>query len=197
MPGTRRRVRTVRFTRCLHGCYTYENTSRTSYQKTTGHAELNSSHEMSISVSTRKRGTSCSRMILVYRSPEVGVVVLPQRSGLIVVFGRSIRKPQIKIHIDSVAAGGDTYFPPTGHTVLLWVYYVLPAVRRVWLFATVVMYIERSEREAKGPHGSFTCSQAALVQHVLLQSGPVQDITPHKVAISLYSFPQVQRDEFE
>jgi hypothetical protein len=38
---------------CLYVCYTYENTSSTSYQKTTVHAELSSSHEMSISVSIK------------------------------------------------------------------------------------------------------------------------------------------------
>jgi hypothetical protein len=36
----------------------------------------------------------------------------------------------------------------------------------VWLIATVVMYIERSEREAKDPHGSFAYSLAALVEQV-------------------------------
>jgi hypothetical protein len=51
--------------------------------------------------------------------------------------------------------------------ILLKLYYGLPAVRRVWFFATVVMYIERSEREAKDPHGSFARSPAALVQHNL------------------------------
>jgi hypothetical protein len=34
----------------------------------------------------------------------------------------------------------------------------------VWPLAISVMYIERSMREAKDHHGSFTCSHAALVQ---------------------------------
>jgi len=38
-------------------------------------------------------------------------------------------------------------------------------LRRVWPFATLAMYIERSERGAKDPYGSSTRSLAALAQH--------------------------------